>query len=67
MILNYCSVCLSCLSVRMSVIASKREVSTQIGSSLLADSVTPRLPAVGVLLLCDVSKREVSTQPKLTV
>ena len=36
MILNYCSVCLSvlsvCLSVRMSVIASKREVSTQIGS-----------------------------------
>ena len=32
-----------------------------------ADSVAPRLPAVGVLLLCDVSKREVSTQPKLTV
>ena len=36
MILNYCSVCLSvclvCLSVSMSVIASKREVSTQIGS-----------------------------------
>ena len=36
MILNYCSVCLfvlyACLSVSMSVIASKREVSTQIGS-----------------------------------
>ena len=57
------SVCLSCLSVRMSVIASKREVSTQ----MLADSVAPRLPAVGVLLLCDVSKREVFPQPKLTV
>ena len=39
MILNYCSVCMSvclvclvCLSLSMSVIASKREVSTQIGS-----------------------------------
>ena len=42
-------VCLSVrLSVSMSVIASKREVSTQIG---IADSVAPRLPAVVVLLL----------------
>ena len=39
------SVCIVCLSIfSMYVIASKREVFTQI-----ADSVVPRLPAVGVL------------------
>ena len=49
--LSVLSVCLVCLSVSMSMIASKREVSTQIGSSL-ADRVAPCLPAVLVCCSC---------------
>ena len=50
----------------MSVIASKREVSTQPKLTVLPHAYR-LLVCWYMLLLCDVSKREVSTQPKLTV